>query len=427
LVKHTGNLFAVFFLIFVLNLQVFATDIWLAQQSNTSQKLFKCFFIDSLKGWCVGDSGTILITSNGGNNWNRQPTGLNHFIFDLCFINSLSGWCIASDINAFPNPVLLKTTNGGVNWQHFLMPDTNMLLFTCYFKNSLTGWLAGYNGVILKSSDGGNNWINVRDTSEFGWHSVWDISSDNTSFVYSCGGTLDFAGVVAKSNQGGTDWYSQGIAPEPIFKVIYSDSANGFGAGGDFEYGASIVRTTDGGNLWHYENLGFFGVPRSFAYRTSNEIWMPLSFGGSWGVSTDGGFNWVQIPAVNNTSLNDVCFTDDHHGWAVGDNGVILKYNSDAIGILNYSGIAGDFRLYQNYPNPFNNSTIIEFSVNKVSRVKLTLYDASGKLVKIILDEFMQPGNKKIPLYADNFSSGIYFYKITTVSGTTSRKLVIVK
>lgn len=427
MVKYTGNLFAVFFFILVFNQQNLSTDIWLAQQSNSTQKLFKCFFTDSLKGWCVGDSGIILNTTNGGNIWSRQQTSLNHFVFDVSFINSLTGWCIASDLNVYPNPVLLKTTNGGANWQHYIMLDTNMLLFTCYFKNSLTGWLAGYNGVILKSTDGGINWVNVRDTSEFGWHSVWDISSENTQFAYSCGGTLDFAGVVSRSNQNGTGWSSQGIAPEPIFKLIYSDSLNGFGVGGDFEYGASTVRTTDGGNSWHYENIGFFGVPRSFAYRTPDELWMPLSFGGSWGVSTNGGFNWFQIPAANNASLNDICFTDSRNGWAVGDNGVILKYNSNAIGILNYSGTLNEFELYQNYPNPFNNSTIIEFYVSKISRVILTLYDASGKLIKIIFDDFMQPGKRKIQFNADNISSGIYFYKITAGSGSSAKKLVIVK
>lgn len=426
--KHSGNLFAVFFIFLATNQHILSIDLWLSQQSNTSGKLFKCYFTDSLNGWTVGDSGTILNTSNGGTNWNPQTSGLNTFIFDLSFINSQSGWCIASDVNSFPHPVLLKTTNGGNNWQHYIMPDTNMLLLSCYFKNSLTGWLAGFNGIILKTSDGGLNWLNVRDSSEFGWHPIWNISSKNTSFAYSCGGTPDYAGVVSKSNQSGTAWYSQGIAPEPLFKIIYSDSLNGFAVGGDFEYGASIVRTTNGGTNWYYENLGFFGFPRSFAYRTPNELWMVLGFGRTWGISTNSGYNWYQAATTDSVLLNDVFFADNRHGWAVGDNGAILKYNSDIIGIhISGNETPDKFNLRQNYPNPFNSSTIIEYYIDKPSRVKLILYDAAGRQVKIIFDEFMEPGLQKISLDTGNFASGIYFYNLIAGKSTSTRKLVIVK
>lgn len=419
----------IFLLVMTLSYQyIFSADFWITQQSGTTKKLYKCFFTDSLNGWAAGDSGLVLHTSSGGISWNAQPTGIDHFIFDVNFINSSTGWCIASNVFSYPRSILLKTTNGGGNWQQQLLPDSSMTMFTCYFKDNSTGWIAGINGIILKTTNNGNNWLNVRDTTSFGGYTVWNISSKNTDFAYGCGGIMDLSGVLWKSNQNGTVWNSQGIGPEPFFKIIFRDSLNGFGVGGDLEFGASTVRTTNGGVNWVYENLGLFGLPRSYAYRTPEELWMVLGFGRAWGLSVNGGYNWLVIPSADSALLNDVFFPDYRHGWAVGDNGIIQKYNNSIIGINNNnSSVPENFSLRQNYPNPFNSSTIIEFNIEKPSRVKLILYDASGKEIKVLFDDFFERGNNRFSFSAFNLSSGIYFYSLVTPLSSKSRKLVIVK
>jgi len=50
------------------------------------------------------------------------------------------------------------------------------------------------------------------------------------------------------------------------------------------------------------------------------------------------------------------------------------------------------FHLSQNYPNPFNGETVIPFSVDRVSRVRMTLYNVLGKKVTCLLDRDCVPG-----------------------------------
>ncbi len=408
---------------------LYSSGNWLSQQSNVNSRLSKCVFIDSLKGWAVGDSGVVLHTSNGGSNWIKQISGTENYIFDLCFINSMTGWCVASDVNAYPNAVILKTTNSGENWLPIYYADTNFLLLTIYFKDSMNGWIAGLAGVMLNTTNGGFNWELVPpDTSGFGVHPIWDISFENTDFGYACGGIQDFAGVVWKSDQTGLIWSSFGASPEPVYKVIFDDSLHGFGVGGDPEYGLIAVRTTNGGTSWMTEYCNLLGIGKSFSRRVYNEIWVPLSFSNSWAVTTNNGNNWSEIPTDNNAVLNDVIFVDSIHGWAVGDNGVIQKYNREIIGIQgNQNYMISGYELSQNYPNPFNQSTIIEFFLPKFSRVTITVYDVAGRELKTIADEFMPAGSNRILFNPEGFASGIYFYKLSSRDFSETKKLVIVK
>lgn len=79
--------------------------------------------------------------------------------------------------------------------------------------------------------------------------------------------------------------------------------------------------------------------------------------------------------------------------------------------------IPSKFQLYQNYPNPFNPSTIIRFDLNKSSFVKLTLYDALGREISQLVNEFIVAGSYEYKFEnSRSLQSGIYFYHIVTHS-----------
>ena len=59
--------------------------------------------------------------------------------------------------------------------------------------------------------------------------------------------------------------------------------------------------------------------------------------------------------------------------------------------------------------------------------MKIVLYDILGREVKTIVNEYAEPGKYKVVFNADNFASGLYFYKITTNEFTDVKKLLIVK
>jgi hypothetical protein len=98
--------------------------------------------------------------------------------------------------------------------------------------------------------------------------------------------------------------------------------------------------------------------------------------------------------------------------------------------------ITHNFQLNQNYPNPFNPTTSISFSLNKSAQVKLSIYDALGQLVKVLLDDQFSEGYHEIEWNSTNYSgtsvgSGVYIYKITVKSEnrlfSQSKKMILIK
>jgi glycerophosphoryl diester phosphodiesterase len=85
------------------------------------------------------------------------------------------------------------------------------------------------------------------------------------------------------------------------------------------------------------------------------------------------------------------------------------------------------YSLSQNFPNPFNPITRINFSLPVSGLVNIKLYDLLGKEVKVLVDEFKQAGSHSIDLYANDLASGVYFYKMSTESFSSVKKLLLLK
>lgn len=92
------------------------------------------------------------------------------------------------------------------------------------------------------------------------------------------------------------------------------------------------------------------------------------------------------------------------------------------------------FELYQNYPNPFNPVTNINFDITKDSKVNITVYDLNGKEMEVLVNEELSAGSYKADWDAGNYSSGIYYYRITVLESSTGKeyfakthKMVLVK
>ena len=92
------------------------------------------------------------------------------------------------------------------------------------------------------------------------------------------------------------------------------------------------------------------------------------------------------------------------------------------------SGIASEYRLGQNYPNPFNPSTKISFSVAKTEYAKLSVFNLLGQQVAICF-EGLAEGKKEFIVTFDgsHIASGVYFYKIQTLTRTDVKKMMLMK
>lgn len=102
---------------------------------------------------------------------------------------------------------------------------------------------------------------------------------------------------------------------------------------------------------------------------------------------------------------------------------IVTSIASDAVRL---SG----FRLFQNYPNPFNPSTIIRYTLNRTSNVKLKIYNILGNEVAELVNKEQPEGEYKInfnPSEIGGLSSGIYFYSLQAGSKSLTKKLIYLK
>jgi hypothetical protein len=104
------------------------------------------------------------------------------------------------------------------------------------------------------------------------------------------------------------------------------------------------------------------------------------------------------------------------------------RWTQIAVGINNISSeIPDKYQLYQNYPNPFNPSTVINFDVIKSGIVKISIFDVLGKELKVLTNDFVNPGKYKVIFNGENFASGIYYYTININDFTFTKKMLIIK
>ena len=92
-----------------------------------------------------------------------------------------------------------------------------------------------------------------------------------------------------------------------------------------------------------------------------------------------------------------------------------------------FSDVPEDFSLFQNYPNPFNPVTTISYELPKTGVVRLSIYNIKGQLVETLVNEQRSPGSYSATWYANDVSSGLYFYKLTTENQTITKKMLLLK
>ena len=85
------------------------------------------------------------------------------------------------------------------------------------------------------------------------------------------------------------------------------------------------------------------------------------------------------------------------------------------------------YSLEQNYPNPFNPSTTISYGLKEKSNAKLTLLNAIGEEIAVLVSEEQDKGYHKVEFDASKLSSGVYFYKLTAGNFISTRKMLLLK
>ena len=167
---------------------------WMMQNSGTTSVLEDMQFINENTGLICG-SGIILKTTNAGANWiSQNQPATNILLDDIYVVDSNVAYCVGYF------ETILKTTNGGTNW--FAIKNgpwgDGHSFQAVFFINELTGWYAGTNTYIYKTTNGGNSF----DSSYVFWNYFNDIYFKDSLNGLVC---ADASGMY-KTTNGGLNW-----------------------------------------------------------------------------------------------------------------------------------------------------------------------------------------------------------------------------
>ncbi len=319
---------------------------WSLNLSDTSAAMRTIFFPDEITGYMTGTKGiwsdSVLIykTTNAGAAWYLINTGLNNDVRSSCFTNGNTGYL------GCQNGIILKTTNGGINWQnlgsqgnsisriHFINSNTgfiNSQLYTKKTTNAGLNWAnivipesnfyydgitnyvsVGGNGRISKSTNNGLNWINYSSSIYNGYCNDIETVNQNTCFV-ACDG------IILRSSNGGQNWSKfENPNMATYSSIFFLNELTGY-AGGLFSTNGStnIQKTTNSGLNW-------FDVNAHNVINVYN-IFFPAAQTGyaatKWGSfykSTDYGLNWFQTGSFDLFDQGGLFFLNENTGYSVG-------------------------------------------------------------------------------------------------------------
>ncbi len=83
--------------------------------------------------------------------------------------------------------------------------------------------------------------------------------------------------------------------------------------------------------------------------------------------------------------------------------------------------------LKQNYPNPFNPETNIPVSLNEFQKVKVDIFDITGRFVQSVFEGGLPAGNYSLPVNMEKYASGVYIYRLQTADQVLVRRMTLVK
>jgi hypothetical protein len=91
------------------------------------------------------------------------------------------------------------------------------------------------------------------------------------------------------------------------------------------------------------------------------------------------------------------------------------------------AAIPETYFLNDNYPNPFNPSTLFKYGIPEAGHVQVEIFDVLGRKVETLVDEEQDAGYHQVTFEGDNYSSGVYFFKLAAGDFNSTKKMTLVK
>ncbi|MDY0083023.1 MAG: YCF48-related protein [Ignavibacteriaceae bacterium] len=225
--------------------------------------------------------------------------------FGVHFINPNIGWA-AGNLGA-----VIKTTNGGNDWTVSETQTTTLLLKVHSFDGQIV-IVTGYDGLILRSSDGGETFEQVTSGVGSGYD-LWGVQMLNDTLGFVCG----LNQTLLKTTDAGITWQPviTGLS-QHYWALNFLNEQFGMIACG----GGKILKTTDGGNSWTEHQAGDASALYAIDIIDTTHI-AAAGYLGKTVYSSDGGTIWTQNSALQHNELNSIRFINTDTGYTVGTYG----------------------------------------------------------------------------------------------------------
>jgi len=241
--------------------------------------------------------------------WTAQNSGTTENLNDV--------YCISADtvVVVGDNGTILRTINGGTDWLPVSNPATANL-HKVQFAGTQTGYAAGDNGTLLKTTDSGASWqiLNTNTSENLLSLSVLDA---NTIFA---GGT---GGLIIKSVDAGVNWLnlntnlSQDIVDVQILSnnLVYAVPWHEIGT-----QNSVLLKTLDGGNTWSSIDLGYVIPVTGIHFENENTGYINNCDGvlGQVLYTNDGGNSVTTLFTSDIGTFNDFYVSNHNKIWIVG-------------------------------------------------------------------------------------------------------------
>ena len=220
---------------------------WIKQSIGASGLLGSVSFCDTNNGITVGDKH-ILMTSDGGNNWLIKYSGVgNEFFCAGTYVDINTAIVIGVNWeDSTIGGVIHRTTDRGQSWIHQKSGITNFLYDVC-FTDANNGTVVGEAGIIFRTTNGGETWFQQSSGTTYPLNGVSFTDANNGTVV----GHNWNLGIILKTTDGGNQWESTSIGITQLLDVCFTDVNTGTIVGKDPNTQRNaILRTTDGGLKW---------------------------------------------------------------------------------------------------------------------------------------------------------------------------------
>jgi len=237
------------------------------------------------------------------------------------FADSKRGW-VAGD-----NGFVSRTEDGGATWAQQPI-GTNEAINDIYFRNKDDGYILAGNR-IFNTRNGGERWSEIRSFSadEYGGATpeLYSIrfSGKKRAWIVGSASRRDVVvdSLLIYTDDGGASWLRQRVpTKEELIHVDFVSDQRGWAVGAS----GTILHTEDGGKTWILQSPNTKVTLYHVDFRNDRVGWA-VGERGTILRTTDGGESWFAVEAPVRNTLLSVQFVDEEQGWIVGRGGTILR------------------------------------------------------------------------------------------------------